>query len=245
MIAAWIGFFDALIALALVLAGVIGAHLGLAAPFMGFQLFLFGLLFGVLALILGLIGLFRTRRPELRPAHSRAVVASYLGAVLTALLVYLALGAKGYPAINDITTNVDNPPEFVHAASFPQNRGRTLTYDKAKYAERQQQGYGALEPLRIPLDPDQAFKEASTLAAEMHGWRITYSDPKTRSIEGVATTQLFRFNDDFVIQVRPAPNGNGSLVEMRSKSRDGEGDVGANYKRIQSFFSTLSAAAAR
>jgi uncharacterized protein (DUF1499 family) len=242
MVAAWVGFFDALIAVALVLAGLIGAHFGFATPFMGFQLFLFGLLFGVLGLILGLIGLFRTRRPEWRHAHGRAVVASYLGAILTALLVYLALGAKGYPAINDITTDADNPPEFIHAGALPQNRGRSMTYDKAVYAERQQLGYGAVQPLQLAMDPDQAFKEVSTLASEMHGWSITYSDPKTRSIEGVATTHLFRFQDDFVIQVRPAANG--SLVEMRSKSRDGKGDVGANYKRIQSFFKTLSASAA-
>ena len=242
MVAAWVGFFDALVAVALVAAGVIGAHFGLAAPFMGFQLFLFGLLFGVLALILGLIGLFRTRQAQLRNAHSRAVVASYLGAILTALLVYLALGAKGYPAINDITTDSENPPEFIYAQNLAQNQGRNLAYNKAKYAQRQQQGYGAVQALSLSMDPEQAFKEVGTLASEMHGWKITYSDPKTRSLEGVATTKLFRFHDDFVIQVRPAANG--SLVEMRSKSRDGEGDVGANYKRIQSFFASLSAAGA-
>lgn len=243
MIAAWVGFFDSLIAIALVLAGVIGAHFGLTTAFLGFQLFLLGLLFGILALILGIVGLLRTRRPQWRSAHGRAAVASYLGVILTALLVYLAMNARGYPAINDITTDVDNPPQFVQAATFPQNRGRNLAYDKAKYAERQRQGYGALEPLRVPQDPDQCFKEVSTLASDMHGWHVTYSDPKTRSIEGVATSSVFRFNDDFAIQVRPAPEGNGSIVEMRSKSRDGEGDVGANYKRIRSFFGSLSAAA--
>ncbi len=243
MVAAWVGFFDALIAIALVLAGVIGAHFGLAAPFLGFQLFLFGMLFGVLGLILGLVGLFRTRRPQFRSAHGRALVASYAGAILTALLVYLVLGARSYPAINDITTDVDNPPEFVHAASLPENRGRIMTYDKARYAERQQQGYGKLQPLHLAMDPDQAWREVSTLAADMHGWTVTYSDPKSRTVEGVATTRLFRFRDDFVIQVRPAPAGSGSIVEMRSKSRDGQGDVGANYKRIEGFFTTVAAAA--
>lgn len=237
MVAAWLGFFDSLIALALVLAGLVGAHFGISAPYFGFQLFLFGLLFGVLALITGLIGLFRTRRPQWRAAHSRAVVGSYIGAILTALLVYLALGAKGYPAINDITTDVENPPEFVKAGSLPENRGRNLTYDKAKYAQAQLRGYGVVAPLHLPLDPDQAFKEVLMRAQAMPAWTITYTDLKTRTIEGIATTALFHFHDDFVIQVRQAPTG--SLVEMRSKSRDGVGDVGANYKRIQAFFATL------
>jgi uncharacterized protein (DUF1499 family) len=245
MVAAWVGFFDSLIALALILAGVIGAHFDLTTPFLGFQLFLLGLLFGVLSLILGIIGLFRTRRPQWRSSRSRAMVASYLGVIFTGALVYLAVGARGYPAINDITTDVNNPPEFVHAAAFAQNHGRNLTYNKAKFAQRQQQGYGAVEPLRVAQDPDQCFKEVSTLASDMHEWRVTYTDAKARTIEGVATTPLFHFHDDFVIQCRPATAGNGSLVEMRSKSRDGEGDVGANYKRIEGFFRTLSAAAAR
>jgi uncharacterized protein (DUF1499 family) len=242
MVAAWVGFFDALVAFALVAAGLVGAHFRIAAPFMGFQLFLFGLLFGVLALALGLIGLFRTRQPNTQHAHSRAVIASYLGAILTAILVYLALGAKGYPAINDITTNFDNPPEFVYAQRFVQNGGRNLAYDKSRYAQRQQQGYGPMQPLQLSMDPDQAFKQVSAAAAQMPGWTITYTDPKARSLEGVATTPLFHFHDDFVIQVRPAASG--SVVEMRSKSRDGEGDVGTNYKRIQTFFKTVSASLA-
>ncbi|MGO9057016.1 MAG: DUF1499 domain-containing protein [Candidatus Binataceae bacterium] len=241
MVAAWLGFFDSLIALALVMAGLVGAHFRLAVPYFAFQLFLFGLFFGVLALITGLVGLFRSRRPQWRSAHGRAVVASYIGAILTALLVYLALGAKGYPAINDITTDVDNPPEFVKASSLSGNRGRNLTYDKAKYAQPQLRGYGVVEPLRLPEDPDLAFKEVSTRAAQMPGWTITYIDPKTHTVEGIAETSLFHFRDDFVIQVRSAPSG--SLVEMRSKSRDGVGDVGANYKRIQAFFGSLSSAA--
>jgi uncharacterized protein (DUF1499 family) len=242
MVAAWLGFFDSLIALALVLVGLVGAYFSLATPFLAFQLFALGLLFGVLALIIGLVGLFRSRHPELRAAHGRAVIASYLGAILTALLVYLLLSGRGYPTINDITTDFDNPPEFVQAVILPENQGRKLAYDKARYAERQQQGYGTLEPLRLSLDPDQTFREVNTMASEMRGWTLTYSDPKSRSIEGIAVTPLFHFRDDFVIQVRPAANG--SVVEMRSKSRDGLGDLGTNYKRIKAFFASLSAAGA-
>jgi uncharacterized protein (DUF1499 family) len=242
MVAAWLAYLDSLIAVALVLAGLVGAYFRLAAPFFAFQLFLLGLLVGVIALVIGLLGLFRTRHPQLRSAHGRAVVAAYLGAILTALLVYLALGARNYPAINDITTDIDNPPQFVHAQNLPGNQGRNLSYNKVKYAEPQQRGYGTLEPLRVPLDPDQAFKQVTSVAGEMPGWTITYVDPKNRSLEGVATSALFHFQDDFVIQVRSAPSG--SLVEMRSKSRVGEGDVGANYKRIKAFFGKLSTATA-
>jgi len=39
--------------------------------------------------------------------------------------------------------------------------------------------------------------------------------------------------------VQPAADSSDSLVEMRSKSHDGKGDLGANYNRIESFFKAL------
>jgi uncharacterized protein (DUF1499 family) len=42
-----------------------------------------------------------------------------------------------------------------------------------------------------------------------------------------------------VIQVRPGPDANSSLVEMRSRARDGTGDFGVNYNRLREFFAML------
>jgi len=49
----------------------------------------------------------------------------------------------------------------------------------------------------------------------------------------VATSDLCRFHDDFAVRVRP--DDGGAVVDMRSKSRDGKGDLGANAERIRSF----------
>ena len=48
-------------------------------------------MFGVLGLIIGLVGLFRTRRPESRAAHGRAVVACYLVSGTSDFLVEAAI----------------------------------------------------------------------------------------------------------------------------------------------------------
>ncbi len=114
-----------------------------------------------------------------------------------------------------------------------------MKYDKAKYAERQQQGYPALPPLKMPEQPDDAFKAVQRAAEQMPTWTITNTDPASQTIEGYSTSgSLFHFNDDFVIQVRPGTDG-GSLLDMRSKSRDGIGDFGVNYKRIVTFFAAV------
>jgi uncharacterized protein (DUF1499 family) len=72
----------------------------------------------------------------------------------------------------------------------------------------------------------------------MEGWTITAERSADRALEGFATSKVFRFKDDFVVEVREA-NG-GSVVHMRSKSRDGKGDIGANAARVQAFFFKLA-----
>jgi uncharacterized protein (DUF1499 family) len=116
-----------------------------------------------------------------------------------------------------------------------------MKYDKAKYADRQLKGYGPIGPIKERLLPADAFARVNEVAKASPTWTITYSDPATNTIEVVATSKLWHFNDDVVIQVRPTPDG-ASLIEMRSKSRDGIGDFGVNAKRIRRFFDRVALA---
>ena len=56
-------------------------------------------------------------------------------------------------------------------------------------------------------------------------------------VPAVKTDATSSAQDDFVVEVRPQDGG--SVVQMRSKSRDGKGDVGANAARIKAFFEKL------
>ncbi len=243
MIPAWIAFLDGLLAISAVGAGIVGAHIGWFAPFVGFQLFALGLLVALLALIAGVIGLFTTRRPDRAMGRPRAVVGVVLGLAIILPVLVNVLSASKYPAINDITTDIENPPQFTNATKLPQNQGRDMSYNAKKYADKQRSGYGEVTPYKMAADPAAAFKAVEAAAKAMPNWQVTMDDPTTRTIEGVATSALFRFQDDFVIQVRPGEGG-ASLVEMRSKSRDGVGDEGVNYNRIMTFFKHLSTAPA-
>ena len=57
-------------------------------------------------------------------------------------------------------------------------------------------------------------------------------------IEASDRTLVFRFVDDVVIRLRPA-RGGGTQLDVRSKSRDGRGDLGANAGRIRAFRDAL------
>jgi uncharacterized protein (DUF1499 family) len=238
MIPAWLSFFDAILAVVLVVSGALGAHFYYLAPFVGFQVFAFGFLLSIVGLIAGIVGLFATRSPERAPVRPRAVFGTAISLVV-ALPIILQLVMRGGPAINDITTDFDNPPEFTHAGDLPANQGRDMKYNKDRFAARQSAGYGELAALKIASAPDAAFAKVEATAKAIPSWELTADDPKARALEGFDRSRLFHFHDDFVIQVRPAPDGT-SLVEMRSKSRDGVGDFGVNHKRIKRFFAKLA-----
>jgi uncharacterized protein (DUF1499 family) len=241
MIPAWLAFFDGMLAVTLVAVGVIAAHFYLTPAFFGFQLFAFGFLLSLLGFVLGIIGLLMTRSEARRVARPRALIGTLLS-LAVALPVFAVITAHSkYPPINDITTDFENPPEYIHAVELIANQGRDMKYNRDKYMAAQQKGYPALAPGSVTGDPAGVFDRVKTLVTSIPDWQITYVDPKTRTLEGVSTSQLFHFQDDFVIEVRPGPSGT-SLVEMRSKSRDGVGDLGVNYHRIVMFLGKLQSA---
>jgi uncharacterized protein (DUF1499 family) len=238
---AWLAFFDAILAIAMIGAGMAGAHFSLVAPFMGFQLFALGFLLSILGLAVGLFAIFLTRKPQQAAGRNRALMATVVCAVIALPLIVTVLRSSKYPPINDITTDFDNPPEFVNAQKLQHEPNRDMKYDKAKYADRQLKGYGPIGPIKERLSPADAFARVTEVAKASPAWTITYSDPATSTIEVVATSKLWHFQDDVVIQVRPTPDG-ASLIEMRSKSRDGIGDFGVNARRIKRFFDRVALA---
>jgi uncharacterized protein (DUF1499 family) len=238
---AWLAFFDAILAIAMIAAGMTGAHFRLIAPFMGFQLFALGFLLSLLGSVVGLVAIFLTGKPQARAGRNRALLGTAVCLVIAVPVIVTILGSAKYPAINDITTDFDNPPEFVNAQKLQHEANRDMKYDKAKYAAKQQAGYGPIGPIKERLDPAAAFARVTEVAKASPTWTITYTDPATNTLEVVATSKLWHFNDDVVIQIRPTPDG-ASLIEMRSKSRDGIGDFGVNARRIRRFFDRIALA---
>ncbi len=242
MILGWLAVLDGLLSLGLALASVLLANAAVLAPLAGFQLFLLGFLLSVGSVLFGLLVLFLGRRKGSRQMQNRGLAGALLGAMVAVPVLWIVLSSSQYPGINDITTDFDNPPEFVYAATLEPNRGRDLKYDRAKYADAQRQGYGEPAPLVIDRRPELVFESIQIVAAGMPDWQITHSDPAALTLEGVSTSRLFRFQDDVIVQVRPSPDGK-ALVHMRSKSRDGIGDLGVNHRRIREFMDRLATTA--
>jgi uncharacterized protein (DUF1499 family) len=222
-------------------AGPAGIHLGLLRPLAGFIVCMAGLVLGgLLALGLGVAGLWSTRASAGRAGRGRAALGAGIGAALIALLgSQLADSAKA-PRIHDITTDVADPPAFSAAARHPDNAGRTLGYPDGppETPELQREAYPELKPIHLDRPPAEALALARR-AAERLGWIVTAEDAGAGLLEAEDTTRLFRFVDDIVVRVRPREAG--SVVDVRSTSRVGRGDLGANARRIRAFAQALRA----
>lgn len=210
--------------------GPAAAHLGIVPPLAGFVAFVLGGITGLLNAIAGLIAF-------VRGARARGLAAIVLSGAAGLVLVYGSASGLGKPAINDISTDVEEPPTLVQAQSLPANAGRNLVYPES-FREIVRTAYPDLKPLRVDEAPDQVFARAVRLAQQRPDWQVTYVNGASRVFEGVATSRIFRFQDDFVVRVRP--QGADSIVDMRSKSRDGKGDLGANTERIRAFWFDLA-----
>jgi uncharacterized protein (DUF1499 family) len=218
----------AVLGLVLFGTGPLLARLEIVPALAGFALFAVGGLLGVVALVWGGVAALRGRGGWLAPA---------IGLAISAVFVGLALPSRAYPPYNDFTTDPDEPPAFVKAGELPANRGRDLVYPGGAVTAAQREAYPDLRPLDLPEPPAAVFARAAALARGMPEWEITLEDGGAGAIEAVATTRLFRFRDDVVIRVRA--HGDGTRVDMRSKSRDGRGDLGANALRIRTFLAAL------
>lgn len=217
----------------LAVAGPLLAHLALVRPLTGFATFALGALLALAGLVLGGFGLRATRGG--RPGRRLAWFAVAAGAAVLAALLAGALPGRGAPRINDVTTSPDDPPTFEAAAGEAANRGRDMAYP-AEFAAIQRAAYPDLAPIRLGLAPAEAFARAQATARAL-GWEVTLVDPARGILEARAVSRVFRFVDDVAIRVRPA--GGGSVVDLRSKSRDGQGDLGANAARIRAFAAAL------
>jgi uncharacterized protein (DUF1499 family) len=97
--------------------------------------------------------------------------------------------------------------------------------------------YPDIQPQRFDQPFGKVF-DAALDASRTMGWEIRETNREQGIIEAVATTRLFKFKDDVTIII--SREGAGTVVNVRSKSRVGKGDLGTNARRIRAFQAELA-----
>lgn len=209
------------------------------------------LLAAALALIGG-IAAFATKHGR---TGAFAVVAALLAGAALTVPLKMKQAFEANPFIHEVTTDFDNPPAIIAAAGLPRKnpaeyRGADpvpQASDGLTVAEAQRKAFPDIQPIVAAADLEKSREAAHAVIADMKmeilaegpagdqsgaGWRI----------EAVSTSPWFGFKDDFV--VRLTPQDGGTRVDLRSKSRVGGSDLGANAARVRDFTKRFSAKAA-
>ncbi len=90
--------------------------------------------------------------------------------------------------------------------------------------------YPELRMAVYPVSADRLFQAVGEAAARL-GWQVRSADPAARTMALVVTTAVWRFKDDVTVRVEAA-GSRGSVLHLRSASRVGQGDLGANTRHI-------------
>jgi uncharacterized protein (DUF1499 family) len=206
---------------------------------MGFQAALAGMAAGVLALVAAALAWFRTRARTGLRGRGQALAGAALGAAVLLGMLGGARAGGGAPAIHDVSTDLADPPRFSERVRNAPDRHNGVDHPDGgpRVPELQRQAFPDLQPIALSAPPAEVLARARR-AAESLGWRVEAVDTEAGRLEAVAVSRIFRFVDDVVVRVRPAPGG--SVVDVRSNSRFGGGDLGANAARIRAFRERLT-----
>lgn len=236
----WSAFILALLcADAAVLAGF-GSRMGWWHFSTGFDILTWAAYGGLTSAALGFAG-WLTALWHGRKGHAMLAFAGLIvGLVVVGVPWQMKRTARQVPPIHDISTDVQDPPHFVAVLAARKDAPNSADYGGPDVAALQQAAYPDIRPVTLPIPASEALRLVQQ-AAEAMGWEIVSVDPMEGVVEATDTTFWFGFKDDIVVRVRPV--GKDSRIDVRSVSRVGRSDVGANAQRIRAYMATLRSAA--
>jgi uncharacterized protein (DUF1499 family) len=225
------------LAVACVLAAVfsgVGYRLDLWHFRTGIQMIKWSFFAAIAAVGLSVIGLALSRKSR------SVVVIGVLAIIIGGIMVYVPLSWKqtldSHPYIHDITTDVEDPPQFVAVAAVRGPEDHPVTYDGPEVAAQQKQAYPDLQPWLTRASPGEVFAATKKVVDKM-GMELVAANEGDLHVEATATTLLYGYKDDMVVRI--VETADGSRVDVRSKSRVGRSDLGQNAKRIRRFLALL------
>jgi uncharacterized protein (DUF1499 family) len=199
---------------------------------------LFGLVFAILLAVGTLIRIWFGGQLGASQAFAGIVVA-LLGLALP--LWYLAKFFM-LPPLTDIETTPRQPIEFKQlAATRPPGTNPIQEPDQA-IAAMQEKAYPDIRPMELERSAREVFDMVSE-AVKRLGWKVGLSEPPgddgVGRIEATDRTLIMGFTDDVLVRV--TGDDAHALIDVRSVSRYGLHDLGANAKRIRTLFAEVKA----
>jgi uncharacterized protein (DUF1499 family) len=151
---------------------------------------------------------------------------------LVQILIFLLLIGGSLLAAGIISNRLPltDPPGLVRRLAAYLGTNVAETSEDSPFAELQPRRYEAPEGLLFDI---------ARRAVQSLKWEITSLDAEKKEIQAVVTTKMWKFKDDVTVQVRPA-QPSGSVLWIRSASRVGKGDLGANTRHVMDLIDAVN-----
>ncbi len=235
----------ALFALTVAFIAIVVVRLDFIEIVPGLATFGGALIFALIGMLLA-VGAFIVIWREGLKGFGYALLALVIGIALVTYPAYL--GAKAYrlPPLADISTDLADPPRFDAIARLRPREANPVAYPGPAAAELQRATYPSIAPLLTSSTPLELY-EAAIAVVTKRKWRVVdarapQAGRREGRIEAVARTALMGFRDDVAIRIRPISGG--ARLDIRSASRYGQRDFGANAKRILGLIEDIEEAVA-
>ncbi|MGO9674931.1 MAG: DUF1499 domain-containing protein [Methylocella sp.] len=206
---------------------VLGGSIGLAAA-------------SILLALAAFIVIWRTGRQ----GAGQAAAGLFLALLLLIYPAFLAAKAAHTPRLADLSTDLADPPVFSASRVAQAARGgATPRNPPAALRRAQAQVYPKILPILLDLDADEAFA-AVRKAVAASGWRLVEEIPPggrmgIGHIDAISHSMILGFPSDITLRIRPLAGQ--TRVDLRSASRFGPFDFGANQHNIETFEAALQA----
>ncbi|MBI4290897.1 MAG: DUF1499 domain-containing protein [Betaproteobacteria bacterium] len=117
----------------------------------------------------------------------------------------------------------------------PSMTENSVASQAALYPDHPQRRYADIAPLSMKGNGPATLARIKAIVEDMDGAKVMRSDPDY--LYAQFTTKLMRFVDDVEFWFDPGNN----VIQVRSASRVGRGDLGVNRKRIEAVRAALAA----
>lgn len=169
-------------------------------------------------------------------------VGALLAVLVLAYPAFLVAQAIRLPVLNDVSTDLDDPPAFsLSRKAMAARKDWVPASVPAAVRQAQAVAYPDVQPILLDLDGDEAYQAILRAVLACH-WTIVEAVPPggrlgLGHVDAIAHGLVLGFADDITIRIRPLAGQ--TRVDVRSVSRVGRHDFGANARRIEDFTDEL------
>ena len=162
-----------------------------------------------------------------------AIVVGLIGLALPA---YFLSQAFMLPDLTDIQTSPEDPLQYTVLLEQRPRDANPLGTQTAEQVQLQAEAYEDIGPIEVDRSAGAVFTVVNEAVKQL-GWTVVVNEAPGESgvgrIEATDSSLIMGFTDDVVVRVKG--DDTSAVIDIRSASRYGRSDLGANAERIRAF----------